>query len=92
MEKIKAYIKTNKLKNKEPLFWNEANTPLSNNYFGRIIKELLKPLNDHLTVGMIRKIYENRPLPDNLTGNQLKMLNKLVDHSMEVAQIFYKKI
>lgn len=92
MDKIKIYIKTNKLKNKEPLFRNENNTPLTNNYFGKIIKDLLKPLNDHLSIGMIRKIYENRPLPDNLTGNQLKLMNKLVDHSMDVAQIFYKKI
>lgn len=92
MDKIKIYIKTNKMKNKQPLFRNENNTPLTNNYFGKVLKNLLKPLNDHLTVGMIRKIYENRPLPDNLTGNQLKLLNKLVDHSMEVAQIFYKKI
>jgi len=92
MDKIKIYIKTNKMKNKERLFRNENNTPLTNNYFGKVLKELLKPLNDHLSIGMIRKIYENRPLPDNLTGNQLKLLNKLVDHSMEVAQIFYKKI
>ena len=92
MDKIKIYIKTNKLKNKQRLFWNENDTVVSNNYFGKILKDLLKPLNDHLTIGMIRKIYENRPLPDNLTGNQLKLLNKLVDHSMEVAQIFYKKI
>ena len=95
MEKIKVYIKTNKLKNKQPLFWSDGrpqSSPLTNNYFGKIFKDLLKPLNDHLTISMIRKIYENRPIPENLTGNQLKMLNKLVDHSMEVAQIFYKKI
>ena len=92
MDKIKIYIKTNKIKNKEPLFRNEQNAPIGNNYFGKILKHLLKPLNDNLTIGMIRKIYENRPLPDNLTGNQLKLLNKLVDHSMEVAQIYYKKI
>ena len=95
MDKIKIYIKTNKLKNKEPLFWNDGRpqpSPLTNNYFGKIVKDLLAPLNDHLTIGMIRKIYENRPIPQNLTGNQLKLLNKLVDHSAEVAQIFYKKI
>tara|TARA_R110002012_G_scaffold251208_1_gene429136 strand:+ start:715 stop:1728 length:1014 start_codon:yes stop_codon:yes gene_type:complete len=92
IDKIKIYIKTNKLKNKQPLFWNENNIPLTNNYFGKIFKDLLKPLNDHLTIGMIRKIYENRPIPENLTGNQIKKLNKLVDHSMEIAQIFYKKI
>lgn len=92
MEKIKIYIKTNKLKNKEPLFSNSRENAMTSNYFGKLIKDLLNPLNEHLTIGMIRKIYENRPLPDNLTGNQLKLLNKLVDHSMEVASIFYKKI
>ena len=92
MDKIKIYIKTNKLKKSEQLFRNGNGTPMTNNFFGKLLKELLKPLNDNLTIGMVRKIYENRPIPENLTGNQLKMLNQLVDHSMEVAQIFYKKI
>ena len=44
MEKIKIYIKTNKLKNKQPLFWNERDTPITSNHFGKIVKEFIKAI------------------------------------------------
>ena len=63
MKKIKAYIKTNKLKHTQPLFYGEQDfKQVSSNLFGKIFKKLLRPLNPNLTIGMIRKIYTNRDL------------------------------
>jgi len=81
--KIMEYIKHNKLKHTQPLFYGEIDYhQLSANLFGKIFKRLLTPLNPHLTIGMVRKIYSNRPLPE---------LNQLVDHTMETESAFYKK-
>lgn len=91
MDKIKSYIKTNKLKHSNHLFYTEfTQTPLSSNQFGKVFKKLLTPLNPYLTIGMVRKIYSNRPLPF-LNHNQKKELNELVDHTIETESAFYKK-
>ena len=94
MDKIKIYIKTHKLKHLNALFYadNDKDKSLTTNYFGRIFNELLSPLSDNMTIGMVRKIYENRPKEDNLTANQMKEQNKMVDHTMSVAATFYKKL
>ena len=93
MDKIKIYMKTNRMKNKDPLFLGDKKQGIiSTNYFGKIVKTLLSPLGEHFTIGMIRKMYENRPLPPNLNANQMREMSKMVDHTIEVAQVFYKKI
>jgi len=93
IEFIKLYIKKLKIKNKEPIFYNDnATDQIDTNYFSKVLKELLSPLSPNLNSTMLRKIYENRILPSNLNANQKSRLNKGLDHSMEIAETFYKKI
>ena len=42
---------------------------MSSNFFGKLVSELLYPLNVALSPQMLRKVYSNRPLP-NLNHNQ----------------------
>tara|TARA_R110002033_G_scaffold92026_4_gene141526 strand:- start:2269 stop:3090 length:822 start_codon:yes stop_codon:yes gene_type:complete len=93
MKFIKLYIKKLKIKNKDPIFYNDNGTgQIDTNYFSKTLKELLTPLSSNFNSTMLRKIYENRILPKNLNANQKSMLNKGLDHSMEIAETFYKKI
>ncbi len=93
IEFIKLYLKKLKIKNKEPIFNNDNNTgQIDPNYFTKTLKELLNPLSPNLNSTMLRKIYENRDLPTNLNANQKYQLNKNLDHSLQIAETFYKKI
>ena len=90
---IKLYIKKNKIKNNEPLFYNDKGTEqIDNNYFSKILKGLLSKFGNNMNSTMIRKIYENRTLDVKLNANQQSLLNKNADHSMGVANTFYVKI
>tara|TARA_R110002153_G_scaffold23232_1_gene75751 strand:+ start:117 stop:1145 length:1029 start_codon:yes stop_codon:yes gene_type:complete len=90
---IKLYIKKLKIKNKQPIFYNDKGLEqIDSNYFSKILKELLSPLNPNLNSTLLRKIYENRELPKNLNANQKLELNKNLDHSLQIAETFYKKI
>ena len=91
MIKIKEYIKNNKLKHLDPLFLNNiGDKQMSSNFFGKLVSELLYPLNVALSPQMLRKVYSNRPLP-NLNHNQKMELNKLVDHNIQTESAFYMK-
>ena len=90
---IIKYMKTYKLKNDTPLFYGNKHTKQINNvYFSTLLKELLTPLNAHLNSTMLRKIYENRPIEKELNANETNKLMEMADHSLGVAQTYYKKI
>jgi hypothetical protein len=90
---IKLYIKKNKIKNGEPLFYNDNSTnQIDTNYFSKILKSLLNKFGDNMNSTMIRKIYENRVLNVKLNANQQSLINKNADHSLSVANTYYKKI
>jgi len=90
---IKLYIKKNKIKNNEPLFYNDKGTEqIDNNYFSKILKGLLSKFGNNMNSTMIRKIYENRTLDVKLNANQQSLLNKNADHSLAVANTYYVKI
>lgn len=92
-EFIKLYIKKNKIKNNEPLFYNDKGTEqIDSNYFSKILKGLLIKFGNNMNSTMLRKIYENRPLDVKLNANQQALLNKNTDHSLAVANTFYVKI
>ena len=92
-EFILMYIKKMRLKNEDPLFWNDNKTGIINiSYFTKILKQLLEQFGDNMNSTMLRKIYENRELDKSLNANEMNQLNKNVDHSMAIAQTFYKKI
>lgn len=87
-----TYIKKFKIKNNEPIFYNDKGTKqIDNNFFSKILKELLKSFGNNMSSTMLRKIYENRKIEGNLNANQTAELNKYTDHSMEVAATFYSK-
>ena len=87
----KQYIKNNKLKHLDPLFYNnKGDKQMSSNFFGKLVSELLYPLNVALSPQMLRKVYSNRPLP-KLNHNQKIELNKLVDHNIQTESAFYMK-
>jgi len=91
MIKIKEYIKNNKLKHLDPLFLNNiGDKQMSSNFFGKLVTELLYPLNVALSPQMLRKVYSNRPLP-NLNNNKKMEINKLVDHNIQTESAFYMK-
>ena len=89
MDSLNTYIKTNKIKH-DTLLWDGGSGGLTTNSFGKLFKKLLSPLNDFLAMGMIRKIYSNRPLP-LLNHNQKTEMNRRVDHTIETESAFYKK-
>lgn len=82
---IISYAKKNKIKNKQPIF------SLDTNNFSKIIKKLLTPFGNNVNSTMLRKIYENRSVDNNLDANQTYELNKNVDHSIGIAKTFYSK-
>ena len=87
-----TYIKKFKIKNNQPIFYNDKGTKqIDNNFFSKILKELLKSFGNNMSSTMLRKIYENRKIEGNLNANQTAELNKYTDHSMEVAATFYSK-
>lgn len=87
-----TYIKKFKIKNNQPIFYNDKGTKqIDNNFFSKILKELLKSFGSNMSSTMLRKIYENRKIEGNLNANQTAELNKYTDHSMEVAATFYSK-
>lgn len=90
---IKLYIKKNKIKNGEALFYDDNSmNQIDTNYFSKILKSLLNKFGDNMNSTMIRKIYENRVLDVELNANQQLLLNKNADHSLAIANTYYKKI
>ncbi len=96
-EKVKefalAYIKKMKIKNNEPLFYNDSRSKqIDINYFTKILKELLAQFGDNMNSTMLRKIYENRKIDVTLNANEKHELSKQADHSLGIAETYYKKI
>ena len=87
------YIKKMKIKNNEPLFYNDKRTKqIDITYYSKILKELLKDFGDNMNSTMLRKIYENRKIDTNLNANEKHELSKQADHSLGIAETYYKKI
>ena len=85
------YMKVYKIKNKEDLFLDDSKLkPMDNSYFRNMIVKELKPLAKNITSSIIRKIYDNRPIEFE-NGNDKLQFAKLVDHSLQVAAVFYNK-
>jgi len=82
---VTSYIKKNKIKNDEPLF------NINTNQYSILLKTLLKPFGNNVNSTMLRKIYENRKIDNNLDANQTYELNKNLDHSIGIAKTFYSK-
>ena len=59
-------------------------------YFRSILTNELKSLAPNITSTIIRKIYENREITLNNANDKVEF-NKLVDHSLAVASVFYHK-
>tara|TARA_R110000796_G_scaffold12500_1_gene41251 strand:+ start:655 stop:1644 length:990 start_codon:yes stop_codon:yes gene_type:complete len=87
---LKKYIKQYKIKNKGILFVGPEGEVMKNPYFRNIISTELKSLAPNITSTIIRKIYENREITLKNANDKLEF-NKLVDHSMAIAQVFYHK-
>ena len=91
-EFLLSYIKKFKIKNDEPIFYNDKGTKqIDTTYFSKTLKDLLSSFGDNMSSTMLRKIYENRPIDSKLNANQTAELNKATDHSMAVAATFYSK-
>jgi hypothetical protein len=91
MEIIKEYIKVFKIKNKEPIFYgNKRETQIDSSNFSLILKTLLSSLAPKITSTIIRKIYDNRDLP-NINANVKNKIAELVDHSIGISENYYKK-
>ena len=91
-EFLLTYIKKFKIKNNEPIFYNDkATNQIDTTYFSKVLKELLSGFGTNMNSTMLRKIYENRPVDPDLNANQTAELNKNVDHSIGVAATFYSK-
>ena len=91
IELLDTYIKVYKIKNKSDLFLNDSKLDImDNSYFRYMITKELKPLAKNITSSIIRKIYDNRTI-DFENGNDKLQYNKLVDHSLQVAAVFYNK-
>ena len=82
---FKTYIKKYKLKNGESIF--KMTTP----QFSKVLINLLKQFGPKMNSTILRKIFENREIPQ-LNANQMNEMNKNLDHSMSVAQVYYKKL
>ncbi len=88
-----TYIKKMKIKNNEPLFYNDKQTKqIDITYYSKILKELLGDFGDNMNSTMLRKIYENRKIDMNLNANEKHELSKQADHSLGIAETYYKKI
>ena len=87
------YIKKMKIKNDEPLFYNDKKTnQIDPVYYTKILKSLLSEFGDNMNSTMLRKIYENRKIDKNLNANEKMELSKQTDHSLGIAETYYKKI
>ena len=87
------YIKKMKIKNNEPLFYNDKQTKqIDITYYSKILKELLSQFGDNMNSTMLRKIYENRKIDVKLNANEKHELSKQTDHSLGIAETYYKKI
>ena len=87
-----TYIKKFKIKNNEPIFYNDKGThQIDTTYFSKTLKDLLLSFGNNMSSTMLRKIYENRQIDTKLNANQTAELNKASDHSMAVAATFYSK-
>ena len=96
-EKVKEfalmYIKKMKIKNNEPLFYNDKRTKqIDPVYYSKILKSLLNQFGDNMNSTMLRKIYENRKIDKKLNANEKMELSKQTDHSLGIAETYYKKI
>ena len=92
-EFVLLYIKKMKIKNNEPLFLNDKQTKqIDITYYSKILKELLIKFGDNMNSTMLRKIYENREIDTNLNANEKHQLSKQADHSLGIAETYYKKI
>lgn len=92
-EFVLLYIKKMKIKNNEPLFLNDKQTKqIDITYYSKILKELLIKFGDNMNSTMLRKIYENREIDTNLNANEKHELSKQADHSLGIAETYYKKI
>tara|TARA_R110001592_G_scaffold32514_2_gene113791 strand:+ start:4922 stop:5908 length:987 start_codon:yes stop_codon:yes gene_type:complete len=92
-EFVLLYIKKMKIKNNEPLFLNDKQTKqIDITYYSKILKELLGDFGDNMNSTMLRKIYENREIDTNLNANEKHQLSKQADHSLGIAETYYKKI
>ena len=87
---LKKYIKEYKIKNRGILFLGLDGEIMKSSYFRNIITIELKSLGPNITSTIIRKIYENRNI-DFKNANDKMIFNKLVDHSMAIAEVFYHK-
>ena len=88
-----TYIKKMKIKNGEPLFYNDTQTnQIDISYYSKVLKELLSKFGDNMNSTMLRKIYENRIIDVKLNANDKHELSKQTDHSLGIAETFYKKI
>ena len=92
-EFVLLYIKKMKIKNNEPLFYNDKQTKqIDISYYSKILKDLLSKFGDNMNSTMLRKIYENREIDGNLNANEKHELSKQADHSLGIAETYYKKI
>ena len=90
IEILKKYIKEFKIKNKNILFFGPDGEVMKNPYFRNILTTELKTLAPNITSTIIRKIYENKEITLK-NANDKMIFNKLVDHSMAIAEVFYHK-
>ena len=79
------YIKTNKLKNRDSIF------NLNSATFSIILINLLKKFGDKVNSTMLRKIFENRNT-GALNANQSAEMNKNLDHTAGIVNVYYKKL
>lgn len=87
------YIKKMKIKNNEPLFYNDKKTKqIDPVYYTKVLKSLLSQFGHNMNSTMLRKIYENRKIDKKLNANEKMELSKQTDHSLGIAETYYKKI
>lgn len=85
------YMSVYKIKNKGPLLLNNSKLgELDESFFRKIVTNTLKPLAPNITSTIIRKIYENREIYLK-NANEKQQYNDLVDHSLGIAETYYKK-
>tara|TARA_R110000868_G_scaffold301770_4_gene562178 strand:+ start:86 stop:1087 length:1002 start_codon:yes stop_codon:yes gene_type:complete len=87
---LKMYVRDFKIKNKSILFMGSDGEIMKSPYFRSILTNELKSLAPNITSTIIRKIYENREITLNNANDKVEF-NKLVDHSLAVASVFYHK-
>ena len=72
------------------MFFGPDGEVMKNPYFRNILTTELKTLAPNITSTIIRKIYENKEITLK-NANDKMIFNKLVDHSMAIAEVFYHK-